>query len=544
MLVPLANGIWAYLPLGYQVIRQLKALVRAEMDAARAEELRLPVIHPAEIWEAAGRLDSLSKILLRLKAHEGRRLILGAAQEEAIIDLCLREIESYKDLPRTVYQFQSVVQEPPENGEGFLRLYESLYHSAYSLHADADSLDQYYKQCHQAYLNIFEQCDLEVVTAQDEADQTTHAFMLPLPDGTDSLVRCDKCDYAASLEAATFTRREAQFDDPLPLEKVETPDCKTIADLCNFLNIEPAQTLKLVIYTINVLRPNQAIVMALVRGDLDVSETKLMKLLGVNELKPSTEDEISEIGAAAGYASPIGVPIRKAGSTQGVYVIADESLTKMSNFVTGANDPGYHIINANYPRDFKVTQIANIAEPYNGAGCPQCEGALQIEPAVTLGYCRKWGTCFSEPTGAAYLDDKGKEQPLVLGSYGLSLDRIVAAMIETHHDDYGILWPGAVSPYDVHLVALVKDEAAAQAAETLYANLQAAQIDTLYDDRGLSPGVMFSDADLMGIPLRLTISKRSLENGGIEVKWRHEKDRFIIPLEDAINEVKKLLGKA
>jgi prolyl-tRNA synthetase len=237
------------------------------------------------------------------------------------------------------------------------------------------------------------------------------------------------------------------------------------------------------------------------------------------------------------------VQVRKAGGTQGVYVIADESLTKMSNFVTGANDPGYHMINANYPRDFEVTQVANIAEPYDGAGCPKCEGALHIEPAITLGYCRKWGTRFSEPTGATYLDDTGKEQPVLLGSYGLSLDRVVAAMIETHHDEYGILWPPAISPYHVHLVALVKDQTAAQQAEELYADLQAASINTLYDDRGLSPGVMFSDADLMGIPLRLTISKRSLENGGIEVKWRHEKDRFIIPLEDAVSEVGKLLGK-
>jgi prolyl-tRNA synthetase len=349
------------------------------------------------------------------------------------------------------------------------------------------------------------------------------------------MATCSSCDYAAALDAANFARRDANYGEPAELEKVETPDCHTIADLCAFLDIDPAQTLKLVIYTINFNQPDEAVVMAVIRGDLDVSETKLKRVLGVDHIEPTTEDMIVETGAVAGYASPIGLKVRQEDDESGVLVIADESLRQMTNFVTGANEAEYHYINANAPRDFDVTRYADIAQPYEGAACPSCGGSLHIEPAVELGTAFQVG----EAAGATFLPASGDALPLLLAEYHLYLDRLIAAVIEAHHDDYGILWPHVLAPYDVHLVAIGKstDEEAIGVAGQLYLDLQVAGLSVLYDDRLQSPGVMFNDADLMGVPLRLTVGARSLENGGVEVKWRSEKDRDILPLEGLVEAV-------
>lgn len=541
---PLAAGIWTYLPLGYRVIQRLESIIREEMNAIGTEEMRMPIMHPAEVWQATGRWEEVD-VLVRLKNREGRDFALGATHEEVVVDLALREIESYKDLPQAIYQFQTKERDEPRARGGLIRLREFLMKDAYSLHADEASLDDYYQACYDAYVSIFERCGLHTIPVEADTGmmggKASHEFMLPHPKGEDRFVNCTGCDYSANVEAAEFVRSEAMNGDPLPLEKVETPNCKTIDELCAFLGIEPQQTLKIVFYTAHAGEPEQQIVLALVRGDLDVNDVKIANQAGLGELTAATEEQISKIGAAAGFASPIGLDVLKDGKGS-VMVIADESLEKMSNFTTGANEFDYHYINANYPRDFAVTKFADIAEPYNGAACARCGGELSIDSAIELGHCFKLGTRYSKPVGATFVDDSGEEQLIIMGSYGIGLDRLLAAIVEENHDDYGIIWPREVAPYDVHIVGLLQNDEIKETASKLYADLQAAGYGVIYDDRDLSPGVKFNDADIMGVPLRLTVSSRSLKNGGIEAKWRAEKDSTIIPLEGAVEAIEEMLA--
>jgi prolyl-tRNA synthetase len=544
---PLAAGIWTYLPLGFRVIRKLEQIIREEMDATGAEETRMPVVQPAEIWQATGRWDTFGDALLRLKNRDGREFALGPTHEEVVVNLCLREIESYKDMPKAIYQFQMKERDEPRARGGLIRLREFFMKDGYSIDADEAGLDAYYDKCYQAYLNIFERCGLDAIPVEADSGlmggSASHEFVMPHPQGEDSFVRCQDCGYAANVEAAEFVRREARFGEPGTLEKVETPDCKTIDALCEFLGITPQQTLKVVFYAAYAVSgAYEGVVMALVRGDLDVSEAKLRNLLGVGELEAATEEQISGIGGAAGYASPIGLDVRSADGDTGVTVVADTSLEGMTNFVTGANEVDVHYVNANYPRDFDVTTIADIAEPYDGAECARCGGTLRIEAAIEMGHCFKLGTYYSRPVGATYLDANGEENLIVMGSYGIGLDRLMAAIIEQYHDEQGIIWPKNIAPYSVYLIALARDETAYEAAEALYNELQARGIEVLYDDRDLSPGVMFNDADLIGLPLRLTVSKRSLSKGGIEAKWRDQADVSIVPLDGATDAIVDMLN--
>lgn len=352
---------------------------------------------------------------------------------------------------------------------------------------------------------------------------------------------CEDCAYAANVETAAFARSSPAKAEMLPLEKVATPDCKTIADLCAFLGISPEQTLKAVFYTADPGQPSEQTLMVMVRGDLDVSEAKLLRAISSATLQAASENEIRQrLGAEPGYASPVGLRTRGQGS---VLVMADTSLERMANVVTGANEPGYHVVNANLGRDFDVSRMEDIAEAYEGAACARCGGTLHAERAVELGHCFKQGTRYSEPVGVTYLDANGESQPVVMGSYWIGLERLMAAVIESNHDALGIIWPREVAPYHVHLVAIAKDEATAQAAESLYADLCAAGIETLYDDRNLSPGVMFADADLIGVPLRITVSPRSLESGGVEAKWRATDERTIVPLGGVVQTITAMVAQ-
>ena len=511
----LAPGLPGYLPFGWRVIRRLAALAGEEIEACGAEEIHLPALISSRLEGAVG---------------------------DVIADLGRREIESYRDLPRAVYFTRPAAHgELPADRGGWLRLREELILEAYSLHAERADLESFCQRVRRGWANVFARCDLPVLPV--EAEDGSRRFMWPHPEGESRFTRCDGCERTASIEAASFVRREARYGDPQPMEKVATPECKTIADLCAFLGIEPERTLKAVFYTVDAAQGGEDTVLVMLRGDLEVSEAKLARVLDAQALRPATEEEIRErTGAEPGYASPIGLEVRGTNSPEGVQVIVDESLLAMSNFVTGANEAGYHVINANYERDFTASLLADIAEAYEGAICPHCGGSLHIERAVELGYCLRTGTRHSEAAGATYLDANGRPQPVVMGRYGVYLDRLLTAVVETHHDQYGIIWPPEVAPFDLHLVALAKDEEAARTAETLYEDLRAAGLKVLYDDRRLSPGVMFADADLIGLPLRLTISRRSLQNGGVEIKWRHEKERSILALEGIVEQIIALLA--
>jgi prolyl-tRNA synthetase len=364
--------------------------------------------------------------------------------------------------------------------------------------------------------------------------------MLPHPAGEDTLIRCTGCGYAANVEKAAFRLSPVEPDEAQSLEEprpVATPDCETIADVAAFVGVPTSQTLKAVFYT----RDETELVFVVIRGDLEVNETKLCNLLGGGELQPATDEEIHAAGAEPGYASPVYLRVRETRDGSGVLVVADRSIEAGNNFVAGANRPGYHLTGVNYPRDFAVTILADVAQAQAGHLCHHCDGVLAAETSIELGHCFKLGTRYSEAVGATYLDKEGHERPIVMGSYGIGVGRLMAAIIETHHDDYGIAWPPSLAPFDVHLLTLGTDEAVHEQADAVYAQLQEAGFEVLYDDREESAGVKFADADLIGCPMRVTVSRRSLKAGGIEMKARQAAERNIVPSDSLAEQIRRML---
>jgi prolyl-tRNA synthetase len=368
--------------------------------------------------------------------------------------------------------------------------------------------------------------------------------MLPHADGEDRLVRCSQCAYAANAERAEFRLPEVDTEPAREVEPVETPGCATIADVAQFVGVPTRRTLKVVFYAWErSLKPPEPL-MVLLRGDLEVNETKLMNLLGGGELRAATADEIRSVGGEPGYASPVGLTVRRSmdGVGEGVLVIADRSIQAGADFVAGANREGYHLTGVNYGRDFEVTVLTDIAQAQDGHLCPQCEGEMAMESAIELGHCFKLGTRYSEGLGVTYLDADGEEHPVVMGSYGIGVGRLLATIIEGHHDEYGIIWPPALAPFDVHLVSLARSEEEQAVADTVYDELQSAGLTVLYDDRDERAGVKFTDADLVGCPARVTVSRRSLEAGGVELKARWAKERDVVPVDQLISAVEEVLA--
>jgi prolyl-tRNA synthetase len=531
---PVAAGIYAMLPLGQRVKRKIEAILRDEMEAIGGQEVSLPVVHPAELWQATGRWDTFGSVLQKVTSDSGREYALGPTHEEIVGFLAGHEIESYKRLPQHIYQIQTKYRNEPRARGGLIRLREFTMKDAYSLHTDYDDLDRFYELMYAAYLSIFARVGLDVIPVEADTGamggRLSHEFVLPHDQGEDSFVRCDHCGYAANVEVAKFRLDQPHAVEWLPVEKVATPDCKTIQDVADFLGVPTSQTLKAVFFVLERAGQPDEFVFVVVRGDLEINEIKLLNALGgVGELRAATDDEILATGAVPGYASPMGLK-------PGVRVIADESVRIGANFVAGANDEGYHLTGVNIPRDFDPAHVANLSEAYDGAICARCGvGALHIERAIELGHCFKLGTRYSETLGITYLDERGEPHPVVMGSYGIGLERLMAAIIETHHDEHGIIWPGSIAPFDVHIVTLGADSVYAETGARLCGDLRAAGFDVLLDDRiGESAGVKFADADLIGIPLRLTVSKKALEQGGIEAKWRHESERMIVPMDDVV----------
>jgi prolyl-tRNA synthetase len=529
---PVAAGIYALMPLGWRVIRKIESILREELDAIDGQEIRMPIVHPAEIWQATGRWETFGPSLQKLTSDSGRDFVLGPTHEEVVTFLASREIDSYKQLPQLVYQVQTKYRNEPRARGGLVRLREFTMKDAYSLDADADGLDRVYGRMVGAYHNVFARVDVPVTAVEADTGamggRASHEFVLRHDLGEDRFVACDSCGYAANVEAASFVLPEPEPVALLPVEKVATPDCKTIQDVADFLGVPTVQTLKAVFFVREVPGEPDRFVFVVIRGDLEVNETKLVNALGGGILRPATDEEILATGAVPGYASPLGLK-------PGVMVVADRSVRVGANFVAGANDAGYHLTGVNVPRDFDPAVDADIAEAFDGAVCGRCgAGTLHIERAIELGHCFKLGTRYSDSVGVVFQDETGATRSVIMGSYGIGLERLMAAIIETHHDEFGIIWPRCVAPFDVHIVTLGREPQIAAAADQLYRDLRAAGVDALLDDRDESPGVKFADADLIGLPLRLTVSKKSLANDSIEVKWRAEKDRFLVPLNEIV----------
>ncbi len=537
---PLGAGIYTFMPFGHRVLRKIWNIMAEEMDAIGGQEMWMPNLHPAAAWQATGRWNTMD-VLMKVKAGGGREYALSATHEEVVVDLALREIESYRDMPNLVYHISKKFRDEPRARGGLLRLREFIMKDAYSLDTSEEALDEFYPSMLQAYYNIFERCGTPAVAINADVGamggKTSHEFVVPHESGEDIFIESEDGSYAANVEAAQFIREGDKPAEPAELTKVETPDCKTIADVAAFIGVPTSQTLKAIFYwwtPPGMTEKDGRFIFGLVRGDLDINEVKFTNALGGGSVRPAVEEEIVAAGAVPGYASPIGLKIAKSLEEPGVFVLADTSIEAGGNFVVGANDTGYHFTGANYPRDHAISQMADIAQA--DTGHLALNGSrLVARRAIEAGHCFKLGTRYSAATNATYLDENGKPQLIFMGSYGIGLDRLMAIIVERHHDKDGIIWPAAVAPYDIHLMHIGKGDEAKEAAEKLYTKLLQEGFDVLYDDRNASAGVKFKDADLIGIPWRIAVGARGLAEGGVEVKQRSQSERHTVPLDKLID---------
>ena len=541
----LAAGIYSYLPVGWRVMRKIEQIIREEMDAAGGQEVRMPVLQPVELWEASGRRESYIPPLLIVQDRRERELVLGPTHEEVMTELFKQQVQSYRSLPVLVYQIQTKFRNELRARGGLIRLREFIMKDLYSFDTDWEGLDRTYDAVFQAYENVFRRCGLPAVPVHADSGpiggKDSQEFMHLTAAGEDQVLICATCGYAANTEKADHRKRTLPPEEPLPLEEVATPGVKTIDDLARFLDVPVEKTLKAVFYAASQTgRAAGEPVFVAIRGDLAVNETKLRNVLGGAELRLMEEREVDAVGLVAGSASPIGL---KESAKRPVRIVADDSVLAAPNLVGGANKPDVHVRNVNYGRDWTADTVADISLAREGDPCPQChEGALALHRGIELGHIFKLGTLYSESLGATFLDRDGQQRPAVMGCYGIGLDRLLAAVIEANHDERGIVWPASVAPYAVHLVALSPDRAGVrEAAERLYAELLERGVEVLYDDREESPGVKFADADLLGMPLRVTVSPRTLEKDAAELKRRSEPETALVPLGEAGGRVGELV---
>jgi len=499
-------------------------------------------VHPAELWKETGRWYAIGSEMGRFLDKSGREMVLAMTHEEVVADLVRKEVHSYRQLPALIYHIQTKWRDDPRPRAGLIRVREFTMKDSYSLDADWQGLDQQYRAHYQAYFDIFHRCGLPVLAVKSDVGmmggRLAHEFMYLTPVGEDTLLICEACGYAANRQIALFHKPAAPVEDPLPLEEVATPGAKTIQALADYLGIPKSKTAKAV-FLVADLQDGQEVksqlVFAIIRGDLEVNETKLLNALHAKELRPAREDEIIAAGAVPGFASPIGV--------EGVIVVVDDSVATSPNLVAGANKTGFHLRNVNYERDYLASLVADIAAAEDGSPCPDCGQPMIARRGVEVGNIFKLGTRYSEAMGATFQDQDGQARPVIMGSYGIGSGRLLACIAEEHHDQNGLIWPITVAPYQIHLVALGKKEKSASGepvsdpaaiAEKLYLDLQEAGYEVLFDDRQESPGVKFKDADLIGIPIRITVSERSLQSGGIEYKRRDLEEKLFIPLPEVL----------
>ena len=507
----LGAGIYTMLPLGLLSARRIERILREEMASIGCQELLMPFTQPADLWNESGRTTSVGDELVRFQDRAGRNMVLAATHEEVATDLVRREIRSYRQLPLSFFQIQTKFRDELRPRAGLLRAREFLMKDAYSFHASEEDFHRFYAECHDAYLRIFERCGIPVTVVESGAGYMggwgSHEFILEADAGEDILLVCPNCDYAANREVAEH-RLTMPEDSPLPMEEVMTPDSKTIAAVADYLVVGTEQTAKAVFYNVD-----GEFVFVVIRGDLDVNEIKLQTALNANVLRPATDEEIRASGAVPGYASPVGL--------EGVKVVADLS-AQSPNLVAGANREGYHLKNVNLGRDYRADVVADIALTEAGAPCIQCGTPLEEHRGIEVGNIFKLGYKYSSSLDARFLDENGEEQLIIMGSYGIGVGRLLAAVAEYHHDEQGLIWPASIAPYDVHVVVLGASDEVQAALADLRGALESAGLEFLIDDREESAGVKFNDADLLGIPWRITVSPRALKAGGYEVKRRSE----------------------
>ncbi len=529
-------GAYTYLPLGLRSLRKAARIVRQEMDAAGAIELVMPAMSPVSLWERTGRVEAFGDVLVKVDLpRQGRkvRVVLGPTHEEIITDLVSRTISSYRQMPITLYQIQNKFRNEERPRFGVLRTSEFLMKDAYSFDASVESLNASYDKMYRAYCRIFERCGLDYLPVEAESGpiggDASHEFMIPADNGEDSLVHCAECGYAANLEKAEIgTPPLPAADGPrAEIEKVDTPGASTIEQVSSLLECRPADLIKTLIYV-----ADEKPLAVLLRGDHEANENKIRRAAGADTLELAPAGVIERVtGAPVGFAGPVGMK-------EAIPLWADHGVRGVANGVTGANQADTHLRGVNPGRDFQPDQYADLRIATAGDPCPRCDGSLVLRHAIEVGHVFKLGTKYSQALGARFLDHKEQLHPILMGCYGIGIARILAGLIETSHDDAGIVWPVALAPYEVLLLPLkVTDDVTRQVADALHEDLAAAGIDVLLDDRDARAGVKFNDADLVGIPLRVVLGPRGLKQGKLEIKWRWDTEAEMIELDGGAEEI-------
>ena len=530
MIRKLTSGIYTYLPVGLKSIRKVENIVREEMNRAGAIEVLMPAVQPAELWQESGRWEYYGRELLRFKDRHDRDACMGPTHEEVITDLVRKEIHSYKQMPINLYQIQTKFRDEIRPRFGIMRGREFIMKDAYSFDVDEAGVNRSYEAMYEAYDRIFQRCGLKFRAV--EADSGTiggsysHEFMVLAESGEDRIVNCTTCDYAANLERAEVKEKDgvspADANAFEALVRLETPDQRTIDEVAEFLKITPEQLVKTLVYMVD-----EEPVAVLLRGDHELNETKLKNALDAQTVEMASERSVEEAtGAPLGFAGPVGLEIK---------VVADNALKTMKNFVVGGNEKDLHLKNVNLERDFTIALFGDLRTIAPGDACPRCGGHIAFGRGIEVGHVFKLGVKYSEAMKAVFLNEQGKERPMIMGCYGIGIGRTVAAAIEQNHDKDGIVFPIPVAPFEVTLLPLqMHNEAVVEAASKIYGDLVNMGIDALLDDRDERAGVKFKDADLLGIPVRITLGSRGLKNGEVEVKLRTEPESFMIPLNTAV----------
>ncbi|NOY82595.1 MAG: proline--tRNA ligase [Kiritimatiellaeota bacterium] len=534
---PLSTGIYSLLPLGRRVTARVEQIIREEMDRIRGQEILMPLVQPQELWEESGRAQAIGPELLRFRDRNDKPMVLAMTHEEAVVHLVRSDVTSYRQLPFMVYQIQIKYRDEARPRAGLIRVREFTMKDAYSFHADTESLDEFYLRVHEAYERIFRRVGLrECVSIESDTGMIggsmSHEFMALAECGEDVIFMSPDGRYKANRDVAVsgvaFRKTE-----PRTLEKVHTPGRKTIEEVADFLGITPAETGKAVFYA----TPDGRLVFAMVRGDFEINETKLCNLLRTPELTFANDEQIRAVGAEPGYASPIGLD-----STQ-ITVVVDRSVAESSNLVVGANEPDYHQKNFNFERDLPAgATVADIATVRPGDPCPVTGEPLIMKHGIEVGNIFKLGTKYSEAMNCRFLDRNGRSRPMIMGCYGIGVGRTMAAVVEQAHDDFGPVWPMSIAPFHAHLIAINPGKGSVgEEAEKLYTELRETGVEVLYDDRGEKAGAAFFDADLIGCPIRLIVSPRTVKAGQVELKLRNGSRRDVLPRGDIVAEVRSIV---
>lgn len=536
MIRKLTSGIYSYLPLGYRVIQKVEQIVREEMNKAGAQEVHLPMVQPAELWQESGRWTYYGKELLRFRDRNDRDYCLGPTHEEVITDLVRNDIKTYRQLPRNLYQIQTKFRDEVRPRFGVMRCREFGMKDAYSFDADEAGAEKSYEKMFIAYNNIFRRCGLKFRPVEADSGSIggsfSHEFMVMAESGEDAIVFCEKCNYAANLEKAEIPKPDKQVlseKDALPMERVETPDVRTIEEVSAFLKVSPEQIVKTLIFNTDG-KPCAV----LIRGDQEVNDIKVKNYLNAAELELADDEMILQAtGAPRGFAGPLGIQCR---------IIADYSIMNMTNFVIGANAQDTHLKNVNLSRDFQVQSFSDLRVAQPGDACPRCAGTINFVRGIEVGHVFKLGTKYSKAMKAVYLDKDGKEKTMIMGCYGIGIGRTMAACIEQNYDANGIIWPLPLAPYAVIITPVnINEKDVMKAAEDIYSDLQTKGIEVILDDRDERAGVKFKDADLIGIPLRVTVGSKNLAQGNVELKLRKNGENRLCATGEIVVEVLKII---